>query len=290
MPIQVTCAQCGKTYQVPESRAGQRGKCTCGAELVVPHVSAPAPQQPPALFGQPAAAPFGQLPPAQEQPGIAYGPPPRPAGTTCRFCGTAMEPGANFCPRCGAGSRPSAAPAGYSYAGPVERPIGITILCVLDWVFYGLACLFAVLMLIGGIALLGGARPFDINPQYASIGGGVLMGGGVVVLGLSVVFIYLVKALWNGANWARILFTVMTGIGVFFQLLGLGSTMLTHASNPMMFPRPGFPGGGFGPGGFGAPSSAALFSNVLGAIVGLGINGLILWVLNNRQAKDFCSQ
>ena len=31
MPIEVPCERCRKTFSVPDERAGQRGRCTCGA-------------------------------------------------------------------------------------------------------------------------------------------------------------------------------------------------------------------------------------------------------------------
>lgn len=36
MPISVQCDQCGKTLKVPDTAAGKRGKCPCGAVLVIP--------------------------------------------------------------------------------------------------------------------------------------------------------------------------------------------------------------------------------------------------------------
>jgi hypothetical protein len=51
MPISVQCNTCGKSLKVPDTAAGKRGKCPCGAVLVIPAVagaiqplpSAPAP-------------------------------------------------------------------------------------------------------------------------------------------------------------------------------------------------------------------------------------------------------
>ncbi len=34
--IRFQCSQCGKSLKVPASRAGQKGKCTCGARLAIP--------------------------------------------------------------------------------------------------------------------------------------------------------------------------------------------------------------------------------------------------------------
>jgi len=36
MPISVQCSQCGKSLKVPDTAAGKRGKCPCGAVLVIP--------------------------------------------------------------------------------------------------------------------------------------------------------------------------------------------------------------------------------------------------------------
>lgn len=58
MPIQVTCSHCGKTYQLPEARAGQTGKCQCGHLIRVPEApESTRPDVPP----PPAAPPPGPV-------------------------------------------------------------------------------------------------------------------------------------------------------------------------------------------------------------------------------------
>jgi hypothetical protein len=70
MPISVQCTQCGKSLKVPDTAAGKRGKCPCGAVLVIPAAggiqtmpSAPPPggargaPRPSKSLGGPAAAP-----------------------------------------------------------------------------------------------------------------------------------------------------------------------------------------------------------------------------------------
>jgi|GEM_PF-3246465 len=76
MSISVSCPQCGKTYDIPDNRAGQTGKCTCGATMTIPspagQVEAPAaPWQSPAQVNPPQSS---VQPPVE--PRNPYGPPP----------------------------------------------------------------------------------------------------------------------------------------------------------------------------------------------------------------------
>jgi hypothetical protein len=51
MSIEVICPRCGKFYRVPDSRAGQVGKCSCGATMSVPLASVGDPTQRPWFGG-----------------------------------------------------------------------------------------------------------------------------------------------------------------------------------------------------------------------------------------------
>lgn len=75
MPIQVRCEQCGRSFTVPDERAGQRGRCACGAVVVVP-----TPQ------------------PAGAEPDL----PPFGTGIRCPECGEWQPAGALTCWACGA--------------------------------------------------------------------------------------------------------------------------------------------------------------------------------------------
>lgn len=59
MPINVQCNQCGKRLTVPDTMAGQRGKCPCGNIVAVPMSSGAAIQPMPSAPPRPAAAPRG---------------------------------------------------------------------------------------------------------------------------------------------------------------------------------------------------------------------------------------
>lgn len=41
MSISVVCPQCGKAYDIPDNRAGQTGKCACGATMTIPSPESP---------------------------------------------------------------------------------------------------------------------------------------------------------------------------------------------------------------------------------------------------------
>jgi len=108
---------------------------------------------------------------------------------------------------------PSATPVGRG-----ERPLGVTILAVLE----GLAGLAAVLVGIG-IAVGGsflGRYLFDGGPlgALASVLGAVI-GGFVLIVGLIILF--LAWGFWTGAPWAWTVGVVLTMLGIVFGLLQL---------------------------------------------------------------------
>lgn len=46
MPIKVACLECNRVYELPNSAAGRKGKCECGAMLDVPAAEAKPPKPP----------------------------------------------------------------------------------------------------------------------------------------------------------------------------------------------------------------------------------------------------
>jgi hypothetical protein len=105
------------------------------------------------------------------------------------------------------------------------RPVGVTILAILYFLF-GLLCI------VGGIGLLaGGGFMASMINQQGGQGAGFLAGLGAA-LGVG----YLVGALielllgwglWKLKNWARIITLIFMAIGAVFSVIGLVGT-LTH--------------------------------------------------------------
>jgi len=103
------------------------------------------------------------------------------------------------------------------------RPVGVTILAILD--FIG-----AVFCILGGIGMIaGGGLMASIMSQQqaqgAGAGAGFLAGLGalaaVVFLVLAAIYVLLGVGLWKLKNWARIITVVLTALGVISTLFGL---------------------------------------------------------------------
>ena len=73
MPIQVTCSQCGRTYAVPDDRAGKTGRCPCGALIAIP---APTALPPPLAAPPPPPSDFADLDQGPSPAWAAPAPPP----------------------------------------------------------------------------------------------------------------------------------------------------------------------------------------------------------------------
>lgn len=53
LPIHFTCKHCDRVYDLPEEAAGRKGKCECGAMLVIPSTPAPSPPTEPEAQPEP---------------------------------------------------------------------------------------------------------------------------------------------------------------------------------------------------------------------------------------------
>jgi hypothetical protein len=101
------------------------------------------------------------------------------------------------------------------------RPVGVTILAILDFIGAALCLLGGIGMLVGGSAI--GAA---ISQQAGSSGGGgifAMLGAaaGVFMLVFAAIAALLGWGLWGLKNWARIITIVLMGINIAFGLLGL---------------------------------------------------------------------
>lgn len=146
----------------------------------------------------------------QQQPGTQYFPQPAP------------PPPARY-----GGGQPTYMPSPQPWmTGPMglpiqkARPLGITILAVLD----GLGA--AILLLVGLFFLVSGAAadallPPDADAETFRALGPVL---GMVMLVLGGIYGYLAIGLWKGKGWAWTVSLVLQAIGVFFNIISLAST------------------------------------------------------------------
>lgn len=115
----------------------------------------------------------------------------------------------------------------------MERPTGVTVLAILNFLFGLLTAGLTALMFVGGAflgTLLAGAAAEGGDAAASAGMMGMVAGLSVVFGGIFLVFTILYFAmgygLWTLKNWARITTIVLTGLSAAFGLLGLlGSLM-----------------------------------------------------------------
>lgn len=91
--------------------------------------------------------------------------------------------------------------------GPVERPLGVTILAVL-------AGIGGVMAILGGIFLGSVVQSYGFGAMMAGVGGSIM-----VVMGL--VNLVIAYGLWSGFSWAWWLTVIFTGLNALMSLLSL---------------------------------------------------------------------
>jgi hypothetical protein len=102
----------------------------------------------------------------------------------------------------------------------MARPVGVTILSILDFLGAAALLLFAILCFVGGGFLA------TVGQSDQAQGLGALLGMGAAVIGVVMLVIAIICALigwgmWKVKNWARILTIVLCALGVLFRLWGL---------------------------------------------------------------------
>ncbi len=223
MSISIACPKCGKTYDVPESRAGHTGNCSCGAVISVPE------------------SPSGAAAPAQ----AVVGPPTvlrRPIELAkCPACNTVLPPRTDICTRCGtnrltppppaptipepvapAMTPPSAYPPpapGYSppprYEDPAVasarllvhgrfasgRPMALTVVLTI-------AAILAVILLAGTVVSAAAPSPdlADVTAQDKSADSLWT----VFVIALELGFLAVLWFVWVGQGWARTVLLILS--------------------------------------------------------------------------------
>ena len=138
----------------------------------------------------------------------------------------------------------------------MERPTGVTILAVLEFISAGVIILVGLLLLVGG-GVLGAMSGGSEASGFMSVLGALGAVAGVVVIVLSAIPLLVGFGLWRLKNWARILVIVFSGIGVVSNLFEI----------------------------LGGASAGELFSLSSG-VIGLGINVLILWYMFQAHVKQ----
>jgi uncharacterized membrane protein (DUF2068 family) len=138
----------------------------------------------------------------------------------------------------------------------MNRPGGVTVIAILDFIGAALCLLMGILSVVGAGAGIMGAM--GQGGQGAAAGGGVL----AVIAGFITVFAFVGAAisallgwgLWKLKNWARLITIVFAVIGALFQLFGL----------------------------FGVLAHFNVFALIM-TLIPLAINGLIAWYLLQKN-------
>jgi hypothetical protein len=141
----------------------------------------------------------------------------------------------------------------------MNRPTGVTVLAVFQFIGAGFCVVLALLMMVGGTfvaAILGNAARGNGGTAMAGMGAIIGVVGGVFLLILAALYGALGWGMWGLKNWARIVTIVLAAIGACLQVLGLmGSLMHFH-----------------------------IFA-LLWAIIWLGVDAAIIWYLLQPQVK-----
>jgi|SRR4051794_11792920 hypothetical protein len=128
----------------------------------------------------------------------------------------------------------------------MTRPTGVTVLAVLYWIgAFGLL-LVGVFLAIGSTIM--GTVWRDMGPMMGSLGAI----GGIIFIGFAVLLGFIGYGLFDLREWARVTAMVFAGIGLLIALLSF-----------------------FTP----------LGVSIIGRVFRIGVNGLILWYLNQPEIK-----
>ncbi len=229
MSISIACPKCGKTYDVPETRAGQSGNCSCGATISIPGTPAQAA----------AVAPQAAFP----QPTVLRKPVEL---LKCPACSTVLPPRTDICPRCGT-NRLAPPPAAPTISGPVAS--AMTPPSAYPPPAPGYApppkyedpAIASARLLVPGHFANGRPLPLTIALILFAAQALYLLGGTVVGLtiasskasaelqsGLSFIALFFITIqlaylallwfVWIGQGWARTLLLVLTMLGSFMSM------------------------------------------------------------------------
>lgn len=142
----------------------------------------------------------------------------------------------------------------------MNRPTGVTVLAVLQFIGAGFCVIGGLLMMVGGtfLAAILGRAGAGGEGSIALAGMGALIGvvGGVFCLVLAVLYGIVGWGMWGLKNWARMVTIVLAAIGALFQVLGMMGSMLHFRIGAMLW-----------------------------NLIWLGVNAVIVWYLIQPQVK-----
>ena len=138
----------------------------------------------------------------------------------------------------------------------MERPTGVTILAVLEFISAGFIILLGLLLIVG-MSVLGAMGGSGEGSGVMAVLGTLGAVAGVLVMILAVIPLAVGIGLWKLKNWARIVAIVFSGLGVASNLFGV----------------------------IGGVTTGEMVSLSSG-VIGLGVNVLILWYMFQPHVKQ----
>ena len=138
----------------------------------------------------------------------------------------------------------------------MDRPIGVTILAILEFIGAGFLILVGLLLLVG-MSMLGAMGGGGEGASMMGILGALGAAAGVVVIILALIPLAIGIGLWKLRNWARILVIIFAGLGA----LGNAARVIWGLGSGDML-------------------------NTVAGIIGLGIQALILWYMFQLHVKQ----
>lgn len=131
----------------------------------------------------------------------------------CQSCGAEILSGSSFCPKCGKSTAPE-----YVTPSKVSRPVGITILAVLQLII-GIFTLLAAIGIgaistMGGVTSMNGIMGMHGMPSFGQMG--TVFGGFLAVFFaiLSISAFIVSGALFSGKRWGRTLVIIISIINL----------------------------------------------------------------------------
>jgi hypothetical protein len=86
---------------------------------------------------------------------------------------------------------------------PAQRPVIITIICIIGFVLYGILFVLGLITLIGVAALFGGIGAFV----------------GILLLAVTLLYLWPLIGYWNMRKWGPIFFTVLFAIQIILAIV-----------------------------------------------------------------------
>ncbi len=104
-------------------------------------------------------------------------------------------------------------------------PTPVKVISILTYIGSGLNLLFSLVLILGSsfiAGLIANMTPNDpVVDLIGTIGVGVLIGFGILILLIAILEFFVAKGIWEGKNWARIVLLVIASIAVFFSVMRL---------------------------------------------------------------------